>query len=227
MNKKSILYIILNLIFLAVFNVVFFVVGGAKHPASVWISYGFIHFAYIMMTLTPFLIRKSSSAAVFGFSLNSISSAYFFVELIVGLIFIYVGSDSYKASFVIQIIIAGIYAVLLISNMIANEHTAENVERREAEVAYIKTASSRVKLLLDKTNDKKANKEIEKAYDFLHSSPTRSVSTVKALEAEILDKVSDLERAVNVNSIEKIFVFTGEIIALTEERNRQIMLANR
>ena len=226
MNKKSILYILLDLVFLAVFNTVFFVVGGTEHPASVWISYGFIHFSYIMILITPFLIRKSSSAAVLGFSLYSISAAYFFAEFIVGLIFIFVRSESYKAALVVQIIIAGIYAILLLSNMIANEHTADSVERHEDEVSYIKTASSRVKLLLDNTNDKKANKEIEKAYDLLHSSPSRSISTVKALESEILDKVSELETAVKADSVANVITFAGEIIALTEERNRRIKLSN-
>ena len=146
MNKKSILYILLDLIFIAVFNTVFFVVGGTDHPSSVWISYGCIHFSYLMVLATPFLTRKSSSSAVFGFSIYSISAVYFFVEFFTGLVFIFVGSDSYKASLVIQVIIAGIYAVLLIANLIANEHTADSIERHEDELAYIKDAASRIKL---------------------------------------------------------------------------------
>ncbi len=138
------------------------------------------------------------------------------------MIFIFVRSDSYKVALVVQIIIAGIYAVLLLSNMIANEHTADSIERHEDEVAYIKTASSKVKSLLDKTNDKKANKEIEKAYDLIHSSPLRSTPSVKALETEILDKIANLEIAVKSNSIANVIAFAGDIIDLTEERNRKI-----
>lgn len=226
MNKKSILYILLDLVFLAVFNTVFFVVGGTEHPASVWISYGFIHFSYIMILITPFLIRKSSSAAVLGFSLYSISAAYFFAEFIVGLIFIFVRSESYKAALVVQIIIACIYAILLLSNMIANEHTADSVERHEDEVSYIKTASSRVKILMGKANDKKANKEIERAYDLLHSSPSCSVATVKLLEEEIKNKVTDLEDAVAADETVAIITIAGEIVAKTEERNRKLKMAN-
>lgn len=226
MNKKLILYILLDLVFLAVFNTVFFVVGGTEHPASVWISYGFIHFSYLMILATPFLIRKSNSAAVFGFSLYSISTVYFFVEFLVGLVFVFVGSDSYKASLVIQVIISGIYAVLLISNLIANEHTADNIERHEDEVAYIKDAASRIKLLMGKASDKKANKEIEKAYDLLHSSPSRSVATVKMLEEEIKNKVADLEDAVAANEAATIITIAGEIVAKTEERNRKLKMAN-
>lgn len=226
MNKKSILYILLDLIFLAVFNTVFFVIGGTEHPASVWISYGFIHFSYLMILVTPFLIRKSSSAAVFGFSLYSVSAVCFFVEFIVGLVFIFIGSESYKASLVVQIIIAGIYAIMLISNLIANEYTADSIERHEDEVAYIKNAASRIKLLIGKASDKKANKEIEKAYDLLHSSPSRSVATVKLLEEEIKNKVSELEDVVSSNNTTAIINISGEIISLVEERNRRIRISH-
>lgn len=226
MNKKSILYILLDLIFLAVFNTVFFVIGGTEHPASVWISYGFIHFSYLMILVTPFLIRKSSSAAVFGFSLYSVSAVCFFVEFIVGLVFIFIGSESYKASLVVQIIIAGIYAIMLISNLIANEYTADSIERHEDEVAYIKNAASRIKLLIGKASDKKANKEIEKAYDLLHSSPSRSVATVKLLEEEIKNKVSELEDVVSSNNTTAIINISGEIISLVEERNRKIRISH-
>ena len=226
MNKKSILYILLALVFLIVFNTVFFVVGGAVHPASVWISYGFIHFSYLMVIVTQLLIRKSSSAAVFGFSLHFVSTAYFFLEFIIGLVFVFVRSESYTAALVVQVIIAGIYAAMLISNMIANEYTADSVEQHESEVAYIKNAASRIKLLMGKASDKKANREIERAYDILHSSPSRSIATVSYLEEEINDKVSDLEDAVSADKTEAIIAIAGELVAKTEERNRKLQIAN-
>ena len=225
MNKKSVLWILLDLVFLAVFNTVFFVAGGTDHTASVWISYGFIHFAYLMVLVTPFLIRKSSSAAVFGFSLYSISSTYFLLEFVVGLIFIFMKSESYKASLIVQVIVAGIYAVLLLSHLIANEHTADSIEQHEEEVAYIKTASARVKALIGKANDKKANKEIEKAYDMLHSSPSKTVATVRSIESNVMNKVAELEGAVSDQDTAMIITTAGEIVALMEERNRKIRLS--
>lgn len=225
MNKRSVLWILLELIFLAVFNTVFFVAGGTKDTASVWISYGFIHFAYLMVLVTPFLIRKSSSAAVFGFSLYSISSTYFLLEFVVGLIFIFMKSDSYKAALIVQVIIAGIYAILLLSHLIANEHTADSVERHEEDVAYIKTASSRIKALIGKAKDKKANKEIEKAYDTLHSSPSKTVATVRSIESNVMNKITELESAVSDQDTATIITIAGEIVSLMEERNRKIRLS--
>lgn len=226
MNKKSVLYILLEAVFLVVFNIVFFVAAGTEHPASVWISYGFIHFAYLMVLVTPMLIRKSSSAAIFGFSLYSISSTYFFVEFIVGLVFIFMKSESYKVALIVQIILAGIYAILLLSNMIANEKTADSIEKHEDEVAYIKNAASRVKYLVGRANDKKANKEIERVYDLLHSSPTRSIPAVRMLEEQISNMITNLEKSVSANDTSSIITYSGEIISMVEERNRKLRMSN-
>lgn len=226
MNKKTVLWIILDLIFLAIFNTVFFVMTGFQHPASVWISYGFIHFAYLMVIVTPFLIRKSSSASVFGFSLYSISSTYFLIEFVTGIVFIILKSDSLKVALVVQIVIAGIYGILLISHLIANESTADSVERHEDEVAYIKTAASRVKALIGKATDRKANKEIERAYDLLHSSPTKSTSAVRYLESSVISQISDLEDAVQSGETDLIIATADEIISTMEERNRKLRLSN-
>lgn len=226
MNKKASLYILLDLVFLAVFNTVFFVIGGANHPASVWLAYGFIHFSYVMVLLTPFITAKCSSQSVFGFSLYSISSVYFFVEFVVGLFFVLVRSDSYKASLVVQVIIMGIYAVMLLSVLIANENTADSIKRHEAEVAYIKTAASAVKGLLGKVSDKKASKEIESVYDLLHSSPTRSGIDVATLEESITNSIFKLKDAVASDDAEAVISSSKEIIEFTEERNRRIKNSN-
>ncbi len=224
--KKTILWALLDFVFLAVFNTIFFMVGGTEHPASVWVSYGFIHFSYAMVLATPFLVRKGSNAALFGYSIYSISTVYFFVEFVAGLIFIFIASESLKATLVTQVIIAGLYAIILLVNLIANEHTADAVERKEEEVAYIKTASARVKALMEKVTDKKAGKAVEKAYDTLHASPTKTNASLKPLEIHIFNKVGELEEAVSAGEAQKIIAVAQEITSLVEDRNRRLQLAN-
>ena len=116
------------MVFLAVLNIVFFLIGGTVHTVSVWISYGFIHFAYLMVIVTPLLIRKSSRAAVFGFSICSISSAYFLLEFVIGLVFIFKQTETLKVPIATQVVIAGIYAVILLSNLLVNEHAPEKID---------------------------------------------------------------------------------------------------
>ena len=131
MKKTNILWGILNLIFLIVFNFIFFVAGGSEHNASVWISYGFIHFAYLMLLLTPKLIRDGKSKSVFGFSLYSISATYFLIEFVTGIIFILVSPESYKAAFLVQLCITGLYGIILVSNMLSDEYSSSAEEKRQ------------------------------------------------------------------------------------------------
>ena len=49
MKRKNTMWSILYLIFLVVFNFIFYTLGGINRPASVWISYFFIHFAYLFL----------------------------------------------------------------------------------------------------------------------------------------------------------------------------------
>ncbi len=106
------------LLFLAVFSTSFFVLGGFKHPASVWISYGFISLSYLITLATPCIVEKDSKAQLLGYSPKAVSIVFFFIEFIVGLIFILVRSESYKASFVVQTIILALYVLILISSLI-------------------------------------------------------------------------------------------------------------
>ena len=222
MNKKLFLWVVLELVFLVVFNTVFFIVGGTSHPASVWISYLFIHLAYLMVVMTPFLTRKSTSASVFGISLHSISSAYFLTAFVVGVVMILLRLESYKPALLIQIVLAGIYAIILISHLIANETTADNEERREEEIAYIKEAASRVKILKDKLPSKKANREIEKLYDLLHSSPSKSSPSVQTLEMDIISKIAELEAAVSSQDEDRAKALSLDAYSLVELRNRKV-----
>jgi hypothetical protein len=225
MNKKKVvLNILLDLVFLVVFNVVFFVLGGTERNLGVWMSYGFIHFSYIMVLLTPFLTRQSSASAVFGMTISGISSVYFIFEFIVGVIFILINSNSYKAALIVQIIIAGIYLVILLTNLIVNEETADNLQRQQDEVTFIKTESSRVKALMDKLNDKKSNKMIEQVYDLIHSSPSKSCIAAQSYENDVTNKISELENAVSTGDKKRVVKVAGEVVSLMEERNRKVRI---
>lgn len=226
MNKKKVvLGILLDLVFLIVFNTVFFTFGGMEHSTGAWISYGFIHFSYLMVLTTPLLTRKSSASSVFGMTICGVSSVYFIIEFVVGLIFMLINPETIKASLSVQIIIAGIYLVILILNLIANEATADNLQKQADEVTFIKNASSRVKAMMDKADDKKANKTVEQTYDLIHSSPSKSCVSAQTLENDVMDKIGGLESAVSSGDSNQIIKTAGEVISLMEERNRKVRSA--
>lgn len=224
--KRGFLWTGIGVVFLAVFNVLFFLLGGVVHPASVWISYGFIHFSYLMVLIAPFCSGKSREAIDFGFALTSRAFVYFVLELIVGLIFLWIRSESYGVALTVQVIMAGIFLILFLGNLISNSKTAEESERQRAEVFYVKNATSRVKMLLDRAPDSHANRALEQVYDLLNSSPTRSVPEAGQTEAEIMDRISALEDAVRRGSVVDIIGLCNELLDLGNERIRILKLAN-
>lgn len=220
--KKVVLNILLDSVFLIVFNAIFFLIGGTEHSICSWIAYGFIHFAYIMCILTPILTRKSSVSALFGITVAGISETYFISEFIVGLISIWINPEDIRVSLCIQIVIAGIYMAILLINLISNEATADKLEKQEVEITFIKDMSMKVKALVDKADDKKANKAIEAAYDLIHSSPSKSNDAAKVVEREVANRITDLEDAVASKDKELIIKAANEVVSKMEERNRKV-----
>ena len=227
MKKTPILWVMMNLIFLIVFNVTFFIIGGTDHRASVWISYGAIHFAYFILLATPLLVCKGQSKAVFGFSLYSLSSAYFFTELITGIVFILVSPESYIATLLVQICIAGGYAVLLMSNMIANEHTAEAEDKRQYEIDYVKKAAAELALIMRGISDGATRRKVEKVHDAISTSPVKSHPSVLSLETQLLAGIADLRGVIRANKRETIIEQSDSLLTIINERNRQLKFVHR
>jgi len=227
LKKTYTLWVMMDLVFLIVFNAMFFIIGGTDHRVSVWISYGFIHFAYFMLLATPLLVRKGQSAAVFGFSLYSLSYAYFFIELITGVIFILVSPESYKAALLVQLCIGGIYAVLLMSNMIANERTAEAEEKRQYEIDYVKKAAVELASIMSGISDGDTRRKVEKVHDAISASPVKSHPSVRSLESQLLDGIANLRGVIRANKKESIIAQSDTLLTMINERNRQLKFVHR
>lgn len=226
MKKANILWLVMVLIFLIIFNVIFFVIGGFDHKSSVWISYGFIHLAYLMLLLTPVLIHSGRSLEVFGFSLYSVSLFYFLAELVVGVVFIMISLESYKITLIIQLCLAGLYGIALIFNMIANENTASVEGKRQYQIEYVKEASAELNVLLDAIGDKKAKKIVEEVYDAIYSSPVKTHSNLAQIEAQILVSIDSFKNAAFDGDELQMNSLADSLLISINDRNRQLKILN-
>lgn len=217
---------ILYAIFPILFNVMFFLLGGAVHPASVWISYAWIHVAYLILIANPIFSKKTKSSHIYRYSTAQISSIYFVIELVIGVIFILLATDGVKAPIIIQLIPFCIFLAIFVWNIMANDRTAADEQRRTAEISFIKTASSRAKFIMDSTSDAELRRKIEKIYDLIHSSPSRSTPSVTDIENNVMMMIGDLAIAVDDNNVEDAGKLVRKIQFAMDERNRLLSLAN-
>lgn len=132
MNRINILWTLLNSLFLIVFNLLFFVLGDIESfKTSVWISFGFIHFAYFVLLLTPVLVRKSKVETDYRKPLYLITGAYFLIAFLVGITFILTSPETIKLTLTVQTILATLFLGWLLVHLLANEHTANSIAERE------------------------------------------------------------------------------------------------
>ena len=82
----TIIKAILCSIFLIFFNLLFFILCGTENNSSTWISYGFIHVAYLLLLITPLFNKENKGKAILSMTLFTISLFYFFIELMVGIL---------------------------------------------------------------------------------------------------------------------------------------------
>ena len=226
MKKVNILWIILNSIFLILFNTLFFVLGGSDHNASVWISYSFIHLAYFLLLFTPLFINKNKNMAIFGYPLFSVSSTYFLIQFVTGIVFILVAPEGFKVALTVQLCLAGLYGIVLISCMIANEYTAKADDVRQEQIAYVKVATAKMKSLLENINDKDVRKQVEKVYDVINSSPVKSHPSMAQMENDILVAVGELDEVVSCGEKERIGALVKSLVKMAEDRNVKLRVMN-
>ena len=132
MRKKIILCAFFS-IPLILFNLLFFLLGDAVHPKSVWITYAWMQFAFLLLIATPWLARKGENGPVFKIILALISGIYCLVEFIVGLIIIIIAPAGVKGAVVAQIIPFAIYLFVLLGNLLFIELAADAEDKEKAD----------------------------------------------------------------------------------------------
>lgn len=227
MNKKRILWILLDLVFLIIFNTIFFLLGGVHNKSSVWVAYGFIHFSYIMLLFTPSLCKRRTEQIEMRLSVDSVSLLYFWVTFVIGVVFIIVKPDTVKICVVANVVITGVYAIVLLTSLLANEYTADNLDIHDEELDYIKRGSTELRALIDLVNDKKTAKQMEFLYDLIYSSPVKSHPSVKAYERNVLALIEQLRIDIANGDDTNIHSIMDKIKENAELRNRKLQVQSQ
>lgn len=227
MNKKRILWILLDLVFLIIFNTIFFMLGGVHNKASVWMAYGFIHFSYVTLLLTPYLCKRTSERIEMRLSVDSVSLLYFWVTFVMGVVFIIVKPDTVKICVVANVVITGVYAIVFLTSLLANEYTADNLDIYDEELDYVKRGSSELRALIGLTNDKKTAKQVEFLYDLVYSSPVKSHPSVKVYEGNVLALIEQLRTDIANGDDTNIHSTMDKIKENAELRNRGLQIQSQ
>ena len=213
---------ILTTVVMAVFNALFFLLGGVEHPTSVWIAYAAIHCAYAVVCLVPLFVKKDKNAMVNAAPLTAVSLIHFGIQLVFGSIMILIAPESHTFLLVVEIILWGAFLAVFFTVLAANIHTTAAETKQKSEVRYVRHQASRVKVLMGRYVGGKLDRKIEKAYDLMFTSPTRSDVDTETLEWDISTKIDSLERELKAGNVYEANRILDELMVLVERVNYAI-----
>ncbi len=224
--KLKVIKLVFYAVFPVLFNVLFFVLGGTQHLSSVWLSYGCIHFAYLIAVVVSAFAGRKHRAEVLRFTAGEIAFAYFCAELIAGIVFIVLSLEDITAALIVQIVLFCIFLLAFSWNAWHDARTAAEEGRRAEEVGFIRRASLRAKQLSVGTRDDALRRKLEAMYDVIRSSPSRSPQSAKGLEGKVMEMLDALAEALESGEREEAEALAERIVLAMQERNEKAAVLN-
>lgn len=217
-NKNKLGMLFIYMIAFAIYNIIAFSLVG-QTTSNLWSSYAFTTAAFMIQVAVYFLVFRGNRElrdVFLGVPLILISAAYFFIQLIIGLIIIVIIDFDFMTANIIQTIFLLIYLFFAISALIGNDLIEQIDTRTKVKVLYIKSLENEVFNLIESGNDPSINKMLKNLSETIKYSDPMSHSSLAVIEQRISTNVSKLiEQIISMNftaaqetceGIEKLFV---------------------
>ncbi|MDL2307558.1 toll/interleukin-1 receptor domain-containing protein [Desulfovibrio sp. OttesenSCG-928-C06] len=221
-KRPSPLWLALDSVFLITFNILFFLFQGTENTPSVWISYGFIHFAYFMVLLTPYIAAGGRGSSALSFPLYAVSTVYFLAQLALGIVLIHLNPANHIHTLAPQLVLLAIFAVFLFSTLLANKSSSGNMAE-SAGHSFIKQLKTDLEIAMKDVADTQKRKLMETVYDDIKASPGKSHASLEPLEKDIAYLAQKLS-AMSAAGLEEFREVARDMQNLLEERNKKLRL---
>ena len=216
--KTTLIRIVFTLVFLVVFNTLFFLLCGTDNPTSVWVSYAYIPVAYFTILFLPVLKTKGDASYYLSSVLYGQAITYFILELIAGVVFIIYRMESPVWSLVVQTALWLIFVVLILGNAWANQATAQSLEKRKQDIDAYQSMRMSLKRLMAKTDKPELKRLIADCSDKLEASSSRQTQESEKIDIEIEQAIASLRQSITESNVEESTSLARQLAGLIEER---------
>lgn len=224
--KNNTIKIIIALIFLVLFNILYFVLGGINQSAVHWLSYGFIHVSYLLLLSTPLLCPHCDGQTVLIASLYLRALQYFFTELVVGIAIILLGLQDIALPLIVQSVLLALFLILQLMGVLANRATSKSLDHQRVGSQLISGLTQQVRQAMREINDPKIKGKVETCYNALLACSVESIEQAKEAEDNLKDAVHDLCVAVDAADNDSIEKCAKKVTSAIQRRNA-ILMQNR
>ena len=217
MKKTTKLWFYFHLLFLGVINTIFFLLKGFDNSISVWVSYGVIHFAYIVTWFLPFLRSKSSS--MFAISSKVLIQIYFWLELAVGITFIILDLPDWRIVVVVQLLLFFFPAVGAIFSMMGDEYSKQgkpllDQDSKASMISdYVKMSKSKLETLARVTIQMDLKMQVNELFETFKALKIKEEKNTQ----QLLDLTTKYSIAVTSKDREAIEIAKSELLNYVQD----------
>ena len=228
MNKTFKKYTLCWLIMLTVFNMACFATpneyaGLLKFGGAFWSGYICIILAYAGQLACAYYVFKAENAQKLFYHLPLMTISYMGLvfTVIVGGLCMAVPNLPNWVGVVVCVLILAFHIIAVTKVSIANNLITEIDEKTNVQTKFIKTTTTDIQNLMEKTKSDMAREKCKKVWEVLRYSDPVSCDALSDIEGKMTVKINELEKAVVKEENKKITTIANEIIFLANERNKK------
>lgn len=213
-----------TLIVFIVINVIIFMKAEEKEGAF-WPSYIFLAVAFLLFAFVAVYLSETTNKRILGYPLVMGALLYLVIETIVAFVFMLAAYEALVTAILVQVVLLAVFALILLSGQFVNMQVHQKEQTRGTDLMNFKFILEKIKLVQQKVEySAPYRKTIEQAYDSLAGGQVASAPEVSDLERAILDKIDQLNGAVDRKEAGAIQTICGEIVNLSREREMRLRI---
>lgn len=212
--------ILSSLIGMGVYNLCVFMLCD-EYTMGFWLVYGFTMLAFFVQLVLPLLYMVDKDIQrdkYISFPFTICGSLYFSVQLITGILLMAL-SVSTKSALVIEVVMFGAFASILLSLIMGKKAFATDDKEYVDKTTFIKDLRRKVEVVCVDENDVNTKAELKKLYDAVrYADPISHTNEIHSINAEIEDNFNLVCRTLT-GDVEQLKVIVKRTIDLVNKRN--------
>lgn len=218
MKNNKVLYGIIGIVALAIVNVVVFL-SLKEYTTARWINIAGLNLSIIVFWAAG-IITGDKSEKFLGYARFPIVAVYSVLTFIISALFILINVKSVTLSVIVQVILLGLFAIVMCTNTMANNASKNITNIDKANYNKVTDMAKRIELIMQSVDDREVYKRIEKAYDSVKNANVTLQEDSTQIDNDIMQAIGVLEVAVQSKNYDMAEEQVSKINNLIARRNQ-------
>lgn len=202
MKNNKVLYGIIGLVALVIVNLVVFI-SIKEFSTARYINIAFLNISVLNLWFFSIMFGDKKEGFM-NYTRLPMVSLYSVVTFILSALLVLINFQNVKVTISIQVILLGIYVILLATNTMANNSARNSVAIDKNNYGKVNDMTKRLDLILKTVENREIYKKIEKAYDAVKNTKVTVNQDTTQVDNDILQSIGIIEYSVQNKNFDAI-----------------------